>query len=385
MRISLIGPVYPYRGGIAHHTMLLAQHLGDRHAVQVISFRRQYPRWLFGGRSDRDPSLRPLRADAEYLLDPLDPITWWKVARRVATWRPDALILPWWVTFWSPAWLALSYLVHRWTDARVLFVCHNVLPHEGNAIDRVLARSVLSQGDAILVQSQQGLALARELVPNRLSAWVPHPSYAELGVRENDEANQLSQAAAQVELGLNLPPGQPVLLHFGFIRPYKGLAVLLDAMPLIQTEMPVHLLVAGEVWGSKAEYDAQIARLHIDEQVTFVDRYVPDEELASYFRAADVAVLPYLSATQSGVVQLAFGFGLPVIASNVGGLPDVIRQGETGLLVPPGDPSALAQAVLLFFRAGLGPSMTANIMANQARFSWEQMVTAIEELLMELR
>ena len=365
--------------------MLLAQHLGDRHAVQVISFRRQYPRWLFGGRSDRDPSLRPLRADAEYLLDPLDPITWWKVARRVATWRPDALILPWWVTFWSPAWLALSYLVHRWTDARVLFVCHNVLPHEGNAIDRVLARSVLSQGDAILVQSQQGLALARELVPNRLSAWVPHPSYAELGVRENDEANQLSQAAAQVELGLNLPPGQPVLLHFGFIRPYKGLAVLLDAMPLIQTEMPVHLLVAGEVWGSKAEYDAQIARLHIDEQVTFVDRYVPDEELASYFRAADVAVLPYLSATQSGVVQLAFGFGLPVIASNVGGLPDVIRQGETGLLVPPGDPSALAQAVLLFFRAGLGPGMTANIMANQARFSWEQMVTAIEELLMELR
>jgi glycosyltransferase involved in cell wall biosynthesis len=160
---------------------------------------------------------------------------------------------------------------------------------------------------------------------------------------------------------------------------------LFDAMPLIQTQMPVHLLVAGEVWGSKAEYDAQIARLHIGAQVTFVDRYVPDEELASYFRAADVAVLPYLSATQSGVVQLAFGFGLPVIASNVGGLPDVIREGETGLLVPPGDVSALAEAVIYFFRAGLGPGMAASIMANQARFSWEQMVTAIEKLLTELR
>jgi glycosyltransferase involved in cell wall biosynthesis len=214
---------------------------------------------------------------------------------------------------------------------------------------------------------------------------VPHPSYAELGVRENDEANQLSQAAARARVGLNLPLGQPVLLHFGFIRPYKGLLVLLDAMPLIQTQMPVHLLVVGEVWGSKAEYDAQIARLHIGAQVTFVDRYVPDEELASYFRAADVAVLPYLSATQSGVVQLAFGFGLPVIASNVGGLPDVIVESETGLLVPPGDASALAKAVIRFFQSGLGPSMTANIRANQAHFSWERMVTTIEGLLTETR
>ena len=381
MRISLIGPVYPYRGGIAHHTMLLAQHLGDRHTVEVISFRRQYPRWLFGGRSDHDPSLQPLRVTAEYLLDPLNPITWWKVALRVAAWRPDALIMPWWVTFWSPAWLVLSYLAHRWTDARVLFVCHNVLPHEASALDRGLARIVLSQGDAILAQSQQGLALVKELVPNRRNAWVPHPSYAELGVRENGEANQLSQAAARVRLGLNLPLGQAVLLHFGFIRPYKGLPVLLDAIPLIQTQMPVHLLVVGEVWGAKAEYDAQIARLHLGAQVTFVDRYVPDEELASYFRAADVAVLPYLSATQSGVVQLAFGFGLPVIASNVGGLPDVIIEGETGLLVPPGDASALAKAVIRFFRSGLGPSMATNIIANQARFSWERMITTIEGLL----
>jgi glycosyltransferase involved in cell wall biosynthesis len=222
-------------------------------------------------------------------------------------------------------------------------------------------------------------------VPNRRKAWTPHPSYAELGAQEDGEANQLSQATARAHLAPNLPPGQPILLHFGFIRPYKGLAVLLDAMPLIQTEIPVHLLVAGEVWGAKAEYDAQIARLHIGTQVTFVDRYVPDEELASYFRAADVAVLPYLSATQSGVVQLAFGFGLPVIASHVGGLPDVIVEGETGLLVPPGDAPALAEAVIRFFRFGLGPSMTTNIKADQARFSWERMVTTIEELLTETR
>ena len=121
MRISLIGPVYPYRGGIAHHTALLAKHLGERHDVQLISFRRQYPRWLFPGHTDRDPSMAPIRSNASFLLDPLNPLTWWAVARQVRAWRPDALILPWWVPFWAPPWLTLSRLTHRWTKLGCCF------------------------------------------------------------------------------------------------------------------------------------------------------------------------------------------------------------------------------------------------------------------------
>jgi glycosyltransferase involved in cell wall biosynthesis len=382
MRISLIGPVYPYRGGIAHHTALLAKHLAERHDVQLISFRRQYPRWLFPGHSDRDPSMAPLRSDAIFLLDPLNPLTWWAVAQRVRAWRPDALILPWWVPFWAPPWLTLALLTHHWTRARVLFLCHNVLPHDGGWVGRFLTRLVLSSGDAIIVQAKEDLCNLNELIPGKEGVWTPHPTYAELGQRSDAGSAPSGPSATRARLGLPETASRtPLLLFFGFIRPYKGLNVLLEALPAIQAQMPVHLLAVGEIWGASEEYRAQIQRLGISDHVTLIDEYVPDEHLGRYFGAADVVVLPYVSATQSGVVQLAFGYGLPVIASRVGGLPDVVRHEETGLLVPPNDPVALAAAIVRFFRDDMGPWMRANIAADQACFSWQRMVETIELLL----
>ena len=382
MRISLIGPVYPYRGGIAHHTALLAKHLGERHEVQLISFRRQYPRWLFPGRTDRDPSKTPQRSNASFLLDPLSPLTWWAVAKRVRAWHPDVLILPWWVSYWALPWLTLAMFAHRWTNAQVVFLCHNVLPHDGGRIGRVLARLVLSQGDAIIVQAQEDLRSLDELIPGKRRVWTPHPTYAELGQGSEDSSVPLDSKVARARLGLPaMPSDTPLLLFFGFVRPYKGLNVLLEATSAIQAQMPVHVLVVGEIWGSSEEYLVQIQRLGISNHVTLINEYVPDERLGDYFGAADVVILPYVSATQSGVVQLAFGYGLPVIASRVGGLPDVVRDGETGLLVPPGDPDALVAAIVRFFRDDMGPGMRASIAADRDRFSWQRLVETIELLL----
>ena len=110
MKFVLVGPVYPYRGGIAHYTTMLAQTLAKRGSqFHVVSFRRQYPRWLYPGKSDRDPSQEPLRVNAEYLLDPLYPWTWWQTARRIAEWKPDVVIFQWWTTFWAPAFAALAF------------------------------------------------------------------------------------------------------------------------------------------------------------------------------------------------------------------------------------------------------------------------------------
>ena len=280
MRISLIGPVYPYRGGIAHHTALLAKHLGERHDVQLISFRRQYPRWLFPGHTDRDPSKSPIRSNASFLLDPLNPLTWWAVAQRVRAWHPDVLILPWWVPFWAPPWLTLAVLTHRWTNARVLFLCHNVLPHDGGRIGRVLARLVLSSGDAIIVQAKEDLCRLHELIPGKQGVWTPHPTYAELGQGSDAGSTPLDSVAMRARLGLPATPSEtPLLLFFGFVRPYKGLNVLLEAMSAIQAQMPVHVLVVGEIWGSSEEYLAQIQRLGIADHVTLINEYVPDERL----------------------------------------------------------------------------------------------------------
>jgi len=376
MKIALIGPVYPYRGGIAHHTTLLAQHLSERHDIQLISFNRLYPRWLFPGRSDRDPSRFPLHADAEYLLDPLNPLTWWRVGQHVRQFQPELLILPWWVTFMVPAWLGLIWLGRRWTRAKVLFLCHNVLAHEGGALQRAMVRLTLSRGDAAIVQSRTELATLARLAPDLKAAYTPHPTYAGIG--------QIPAEARSQGIRAESGTGKVTILYFGFIRPYKGLHVLLDAMPAVLAELPACLLAVGEVWGSRAEYDTHITRLGIGEYVTLLDEYVPNEHLADYFGVADVVVLPYLSATQSGVAQLAFGFGLPVIASRVGGLPETVRDGQTGLLVSPGDPKTLADAIIRFFHERLGGPMRANIRADQERFSWTHMVETIEMLAADM-
>jgi glycosyltransferase involved in cell wall biosynthesis len=365
-RFCLIGPTFPYRGGIAHYTTLLARHLAADHETLFISFSRQYPGWLFPGRSDRDPSQEPLRAPAEYLLDPLNPLSWRRCLQRMAQWAPDVVVIPWWVPFWAPAWAAIGYGVKRLKSRPTLiFICHNVLPHEGKAWDRLALRLALRSGDAFIVHSRSD---AGELVRHFPSARVrvaPHPTYAALGE---------AQAA---ETGLNLPGDRPLLLFCGFVRPYKGLDILLEAMPRILEDRPVHLLVAGEFWQGATGYEQQIGRLGIGHAVTLVDRYLANEELSAMLARADVVVLPYKKATQSGVAQLAFGQHKPVITTAVGGLAEAVEDGRTGLVVPPEDPVALAAAVKHFFDEDLGPQFEANIIEDRGRFSWDRLIEAL--------
>ncbi len=177
-----------------------------------------------------------------------------------------------------------------------------------------------------------------------------------------------------------------VLLFFGFVRPYKGLEYLIQALAQVRHQLDVHLLVVGEIWGSQAYYERYAAEFGVTDAVTFVNRYVPNEELPAIFSAADVVVLPYISATQSAVVQLAFGFGKPVITTNVGGLPEVVKDGMTGLIVPPQDATALAQAIVRYFQDDLATCLAARVQAEAAERaeSWPRLVRIITDLAREL-
>jgi glycosyltransferase involved in cell wall biosynthesis len=373
MRISVVGPTYPYRGGIAHHTTLLVRYLREKYPVRFYSFKSQYPRWLFPGRTDKDPSQVPLHEACEYLLSPLDPISWLRTAARVRADSPDVLILPWWVPFWAPAWTAITRLSGTRRNGAVIFVCHNVLPHERAWWDRLLARAALSGGTGFIVHSQQDAHDLDALLPRARVRVEPLPTYQ---ITANAE---MDQASARESIGV--PGDQPTLLFFGFVRPYKGLDVLLDALPIVRQQVPVQLLIVGEMWNERQRYLDQIERLGMTQYVTLVDRYVANEELEGYFAAADVVVLPYRSATQSAVVQLAFGFGKPVITTNVGGLAEAVIDGVNGLIVQPGDSTALAASIAAFFQQNLGPALTAGVGLQSDSLAWERVLVAIEELV----
>lgn len=342
MNIVLIGPVYPYRGGIAHYTARLAEELSNRHPVGVLSFRRQFPGWLYPGQSDRDPSQQPLQVPASYLLEPLNPLSWLRAAGWIRRRRPDLVIFQWWVTFWSPAFATVAGLCRR-AGIPVVFIIHNVLPHEGGRVHRPLARLALGRGDHFIVHTPQECQRLRDLFPGAPATVCPFPAYDMLARQEMPSKRDARQQ-------LSLPLEARVLLFFGIVRPYKGLRVLLEALARLHRQGErFDLLVVGEFWEDKAAYLAQIEALGLADQVRIEDRYIPNEELPRFFAAADLAVAPYTGGTQSAVAALALGFGTPLVATerSAAGLSPAERDGVR--IVPPGDPDSLAAAIRAAF------------------------------------
>ena len=373
MKLCVVGPTYPFKGGISHFTTMLVQHLRRRHEVAFLSFKRQYPRLFFPGNATPDPSNHILHCECEYLLDPMNPFTWLKTFRRIKHARPDALVLQWWTPFWTPTLAVLSTLVKCYTPVRILFLCHHITPPDGGPFDLALARTVLSRGDEFIVLSEGDYADLRRALPE---------AHIHLALLPNYEAfsqNPPSPGEARLQLGYG--EDDRVMLFFGFVRRYKGLGHLLRALACVPADLNVKLLVVGEFWEPESSYRAAAEQLGITDRVQMINRYVPNEEIGLYFSAADVVVLPYLEATQSGVIQIAFGFDRPVITTSIGGLPEMVRDGQLGMVVPPQDEEALSQAIARYFCDGLGPAFQEKIRAERDVFSWERMVVLIEEIL----
>jgi len=369
MNICLIGPSYPFRGGISHHTTLLYRHLRDSHEVQFFSFKRQYPKWLFPGKTDMDSSKFPVQEEHTIkIIDSMNPVTWLQVSNKIIKSRPDLLIIPWWVSFWAPQFCFISFLVKVFTKAEVLFLCHNVTEHESNCWKKLATKMTFQFADRFITHSKEETDKLHQLLGKNIRVTTAfHPTYEDL------TPVSVPIESAKKKLGVS----GIVLLFFGFVREYKGLAILLEALPEVIRHKSVTLLVAGEFWTDKNTYLDMIQDLGISHLVRIEDKYVLNEEVGTYFQAADLVVQPYLSASGSGVCQLAYGLGRPVIATDVGSLCEVIEDGMNGRIVPPGDPEALAQAIVESLQPDVLKLYTMNSAKTRDKFSWEAFIKMI--------
>jgi len=373
-RIAIIGPAYPHRGGIAHYTTCMARALRDSGClVQVISFRRLYPRIFFPGRTEFDPSRKPAAFPSEPILSPLNPVRWIAAMRAVKRFKPDLVVIPWWHSWFFPcttfclAWL--RWVQHR----RTVLLCHNLGSHDHRVADS-LAWPLLSRLPHVhIVHQSDGPRRLRKLNPKARVTCLSHPVY------EIFCDSAITREAARQQLRLS--PDDEVCLVFGLVRQYKGLDVAIQAAALLRNRPRLRLLVAGEFYEPREPYDRLIRRLGLADRVLIHDRYVPNEDVALYFAAADLLVAPYRAASHSGVVQIAMGFGLPIVASDVGGMKDLIRPDETGLLVPAVDPKALADAIARFFDQGLAALFRQNLLSQKGRFSWSALAETIRSLV----
>lgn len=372
-KIVLIGPVYPYKGGISHYTGLMCRALKKKFDVEMISYKMQYPKILFK-KEQRDYSNDTFKIeDTNYALHTANPFNIASVARYINRLRPKMVIIQWWHPYFAPCYWILCKLLR---NTKVLFVCHNVFPHERFPMDRFLAKITLKQGDCFIVQSKMDADDLHTIIENPVYRQTVHPTYNAFKIEDIDKAEGRRK--------LDIPDKKKLLLFFGFIREYKGLKYLIQAMPsIVQKVDDVELLVVGDFANEeeKTEYETLIQNCGVQDYIKIYGGYIPDNEVEKFFVASDLVVLPYVSATQSGIVQIAYGFEKPVVVTNVGGLPDVVTDGKTGYVVEEKNPKQLAEAIVAYFKEDKEKEFTENVRNEAYRFSWDRIVEVVEEMI----
>lgn len=378
--IAVVGPVHPYRGGIAHFTEMTVEGMDARgHDVRPISFSRQYPELLFPGETQFEPDETAPEAvrGAPRLIDTLNPLSWLQAAWALWKMQPDAVVFQYWMPFFAPAYATIARLLWR-GGIPSLAVVHNALPHERHVGDTWLSRFFLRACKGFVVMSDEVADDVRRFRrPSTPIAQIDHPVYERFG----DPVPREDAREA-----LDVPANAPVLLFFGFVREYKGLHVLLEALPAITEQLPdVQLIIAGEPYDDPDQYHRLIDSHDLGDRLHWHEQYIPSDEVSTYFSAADLVVQPYVSATQSGVAQIATHFEVPMVVTDVGGLADVVPHEEAGFVVPPEDPLALSSSVVRFFQENWRDRLVEGVQTRKHRQQPERLFEALEGLLQASR
>lgn len=364
----LVGPAPPYRGGIANYNYVLAQSLSEQSDVEIVNFSYLYPGFLFPGKTQflEDDAWDDLHQSRR--ISSINPMSWYTTARYILDKKPAAVIFQWWHPFFAMPYARISKKL-KTQNIPAIYICHNVEPHESTALDELLLRHAYKHVDRFIVHSSEEKKRLEEYKPKARIKVNVHPEYT-----------MFPSPRKNMPAPIELPESRLTLLYFGLVRPYKGVHSLIEAMAKLKDSADVHLMIVGEFYDDKSRYLDQIQSLNLQEHITIVDQYIPNEEVGWYFKQADVVVLPYLHATQSGVIPIAYHFRKPVIATNVGGLPDVVFDGETGFLVPPDDPTALAEKIVEFQQEQNKNKFREGIEHHIELFSWNHLIQTIEAL-----
>lgn len=358
MKIAYLSTFYPYRGGIAQFNASLYQELIKSHDVKAFTFTRQYPDLLFPGetqyvtKDDKVPEIPATR-----ILDTLNPFSYYKTARAIRAYEPDLLIMKYWMSFFAPSLGTVAKKMNP--NTKVLTILDNVIPHEKKPFDRSLTRYFLKQNTGFIAMSDSVQKDLHSFLPDAPVLLREHPSYDHFG-------SHMDPIKAKQTLGIH--PEKKTLLFFGFIRDYKGLDLLIEAFN--QLDESYQLIIAGECYGSFDKYSKMIEQSPRRTDIHAHNQYISDDQVAAYFCASDVCVLPYRSATQSGISAISHYFYLPQIVTDVGGLKETIRVGVNGLVAEQAQADAIANAIRTYFESNLKGSFVNALKAEQSENSW---------------
>ena len=370
-KLVIIGPAHPLRGGLATFNQRLAKAFNDEgHSCSIYSFSLQYPSFLFPGKTQFTDEPAPANLNIHTVINSVNPFNWIRIGNRLKKEKPDIIIVRFWLPFMGPALGTILRRVRKNKHTRIICIADNVIPHEKRFGDKPFTRYFLKSCDAFITMSEKVMTDLRQFEKEKPAKQVSHPLYDNFG-------DIISKEAARKRLGL--PENENIILFFGFIRRYKGLDILLDAIGYLKKNNPealrFKLLVAGEFYEDEQPYQEQIDRLGIRDHLILRTDFIPDSEVKYYCCAADAVIQPYRNATQSGVTPLAYHFEKPMVVTNVGGLPALVPHEKVGLVVEP-TVEAIAAGILRFYQLG-EDFFIPHLRVEKEKYSWENMVREI--------
>jgi glycosyltransferase involved in cell wall biosynthesis len=369
--IIIIGPAHPLRGGLASYNERLArqfQHEGNE--VSIYTFSLQYPGFLFPGTTQFSSEPKPADINIQIKINSVNPFNWWSVGNELKNLQPDIIVVRYWLPFMGPALGTILRRVKKNHHTKIICIADNIIPHEKRPGDVSFTRYFVKPIDGFVTMSEKVLNDLKQFSTSAKSLYVPHPLYDNFG-------DKISKQEARAHLNIN--QDEFVFLFFGFIRNYKGLDLLLEAIhKLKEKNKKFKVLVAGEFYEDRKLYDDLIEQLNVKEQLILKTDFIPDSEVKYYLCAADAVVQPYRNATQSGVTPLAYHFEVPMIVTNVGGLPGLVPHNKVGFVCEP-NPDAIAQTMQHMIQQGT-TAFIPGLQEEKKKYAWSNITNAILSL-----
>lgn len=372
MKIAFLSTFFPFRGGIAQFNALIYREAEKKNQVKAFTFKRQYPDFLFPGKTQLvTPEDKADSIPSERVLDTINPFSYFTSAKKIKTFNPDLIVTKYWMTFFAPS---LGFVLRRNKKAVRISILDNVIPHEKRFFDAPCNRYFLHSNDGFVVMSDKVLTDLLSIRPEAKYIRVNHPVYNHFGEKMD---------ADQAKAKLNLDPSKKTLLFFGIIRDYKGLDLLIEALALLDDSY--QLVIAGETYGSFDKYTQLIEEKQVKNRIHLYNQYISDDEVTVFFSACDVCILPYKSATQSGITSIANHFLVPLIATDVGGLKETIEHEKTGLIVPQPNAELIAKAIESYYSNNRIAAFRSAIQAENEANSWENFQAKMMQFYTELK
>lgn len=368
-KIIIIGPGHPLRGGLATFNQRLANEFNNEgHECSIYSFSLQYPSFLFPGKTQYSDEPAPTDLTIHTVINSINPLNWTKIGNRLKKFKPDIIVVRFWLPLMGPALGTILRRVRRNSHTKIICIADNVIPHEKRPGDKPFTRYFLKSCDAFVTMSEKVMADLRTFQPDKPAQLVSHPLYDNFGAI-------ISKQEARKHLGLN--ETDKIVLFFGFIRKYKGLDLLMDAIPLLK-DPSIKIMVAGEFYEDDKPFREQVERLGIADRLILRTDFIQDSEVKYYLCAADAVIQPYRNATQSGVTPLAYHFEKPMVVTNVGGLPSLVPHEKVGLVVEP-EPAAIAAGIDSFYQLGENYFIP-HLRSEKNKYSWARLTEKIFQL-----